>query len=297
MKDKDKITWIIKYCKNNRIDRILDKKYTGKNENWLKRNSSEIQAICAVFSVIIIGFSSIFLACKANNIATKQLSISLLENKPIISFSIVNNEDDTATIEIFSEGVSPKSFSVDVVNYFTFENQETSERGKPIIVHTITSLKQKKIEKGDNGKIAETIAFSDNHQFVRDYSNNITALAQQSSGSYCYWETKYNYLIKVTCIDIYNSVNEFYYIYDGYSGNVVSSKDGEKIFSERLSDVEEWKKWKNSMANGLSTELFRFETLDDKGLFYHAVMQMRKEGLWAYDRDGKKITYGEYDPE
>lgn len=295
MKPKDKKNWIIKYCNNHGLEKILNDRYTHKKENWVKTYSLEIQAVCAIASVLIIGVVSIVLLYQSNLIAKSQLEINRLENKPIITFSIKRNEDKTDSIEIYSESVSPKSFTVDVATYYSFENDENETNATPIRVYTLTNILQEQLQKDSAGKIADVSVYSRKHNFIRGTYDDILDLARDSSNTFCFWETTYNYLIKVTCKDIYDETSVFYYLYNGYSGTVVNEEYATAIFSE-------WKRlmsnWGNGNINKNNFNLTRFEAFDSESLFCKAVAEMRNKGLYAIDsKTNNKIEYGEYEPE
>lgn len=54
----------------------------------MKKHSNEIQSICSIISVLVIGIASLFVSVQNNNLVKKQTQIMRYEHKPIIDILI-----------------------------------------------------------------------------------------------------------------------------------------------------------------------------------------------------------------
>ena len=125
-----------------------------------------VQSICAIVSVFVIGAVSIIVSVNSNRIADRQLQVSIAENKPIISFSLIKGDNGKNIIEIKNEGTAPLSYNVDVVTFFNFQNSE-NYLGE-IITKIYTwgdSYELKTVNSGD-GKLAELTVMDFYNKYV-----------------------------------------------------------------------------------------------------------------------------------
>ncbi|MCM1237129.1 MAG: hypothetical protein NC489_44225 [Ruminococcus flavefaciens] len=118
MNKKQKKEWIIKYVKNNDMEYILHNKYKTQKSKWLKVHSDEIQSICSIISVLIVGIISLILTMHYNTMVKEQTKLMEIGQKPIID--IVINEDvadGTDELTIINRGAPCLSYGIEVISY------------------------------------------------------------------------------------------------------------------------------------------------------------------------------------
>ena len=172
---------------------------------FLENHTNLIQSICAIISVFVIGAVSIIVSVNSNRIADKQLQVSIAENKPIISFTLIKGENGENTIETNNEGVAPVSYNVDVVTFFNFQNSE-NYLGE-IMTHIYTwgdSYELKTVNNGE-GKLAELTVMDFYNKYVQDINNGIQELVKTYTDGV--WQTEFVYIIRVECVDIFEQHN------------------------------------------------------------------------------------------
>lgn len=302
MKEKQKKEWIIKYCKNNGIEELLNERYIDDKKdkkivNFFDKYSPTIQSVCAVLSIIVVLITSLFVGNQTNKVANKQLEILRLENKPIITFNLVKNDNGENIIDVYSEGVSPKSFSVEVATYYNIDCDENRKNKEPIYVYTITDIKKTDRKKDELGKISEVFVYGARHKINKMINNSLFNLAREESGTDCHWSATHYYLVKVVCKDIYDETSEFYYLYNGYNGLELSFEEGNKLFSGWQKEVDAWQSEEKSIVD---SNLIRYENFDAKAILYNGVAELRRKKLYSNEfgenEPGNNINYGDNEP-
>ncbi len=279
------------------------KKHTNiirKTLAYLDRYSNFIQSLCAIISVFVIGAVSILVADNANRIAEKeneiadkQLQVSIAENKPIISFALIKNDNGENTIEINNEGIAPISYNVDVVTFFTFLNSENHFGKEMTNIFTWGDSYELKTINDGKGKIAELTVMDFNNEYVQNINTGVQKLVNEYNDGL--WQTEFIYIIRVECVDIFEQHNYTYIMYDGFEGNILTEEFGKQL-------VDEWE----FITLGWHYEEFKDEPIPivlkysaatPEKLLGNAVACLRAKDLYAQDINGNIAYYGDYEPD
>lgn len=292
MKKEAKKEWLIKYAKNNAIDEILDEKYRTKT-SFVKKYSSEIQAICSILSVVVIGIVTLILSIQSNKIAEMQLAVSKAEVKPTVYFSYEKEIDSGIDrITISNAGTTPLSCDVDVISFFDILANENSMGNIPIRVYTLNGVCSYNNVNVDSEDMAEIDIYSETSDFVTQIRSGLLDIT--TSYTDMYWDAIHTYVIKVTCIDSLNETSEFYYIYDRWGGKVLSQAKGQEIFQEYECMIP------SQGAEHYTSKESYFDLKDTtpESIFRYALKKIRSEGLYKNDLSGNEIVqYGDYEPQ
>ena len=260
---------------------------------FLENNTNLIQSICAIVSAFVIGAVSIIVSVNSNRIADKQLQVSIAENKPIISFSLIKGDNGVKTIEINNEGVAPVSYNVDVVTFFNFQNSENYLGEIMTNIYTWGDSYELKTVSNGEGKLAELTVMDFYNKYVQDINNGIQELVKTYTDGV--WQTEFVYIIRVGCVDIFEQHNYTYIMYDGFECNILSEEFGKQL-------IDEWE----YITVGLHSDLFKDEPIQyvvkysyatPEKLLGNAVAYLRAKNLYAKDINGNIVYYGEFEPD
>lgn len=279
-------------------------KVTLKILKWLSQilnnYSNVIQSVCAIISVVAIGAVSLNLTDKANNIAIKaneisdkQLQVSMSENKPIITFSLINNDDGNNVIEVQNEGVAPISYNIDVVTFFTFLNSENHFGEDIVKIYTFGDSYGLKYTNDGKGKLAELNVFGFENKYVKTMNDEVQKLVNKYNDGI--WQTEYIYIVRVECVDIFDQHNYTYYMYDGFEGNILTEEFGKSL-------IYEWEYatlgyHADDFKNEPDHFVARYDSVTPEKLLGNAIAYMRAKNLYAKDTEGNIAYYGEYEPD
>lgn len=291
MKKELKKEWIIKYAKKNGLDDVLNEKFSGKAP-LVKRYSSEIQAICSVLSVLVIGIISVILSIQSNRISEMQLAVSKAEVKPIVTFSyekdIISGID---RIKIKNAGTTPLKYEVEVVSFFDILANENLMGSVPIRIYTMNSVDSYNSIDVNIGEMAEIDLYNEASDMVTPIKSGVKDIIRNYTD--LYWDLVYTYVIKVVCLDSLNETSEFYYMYNRWGGNIVSQKSGEEIFNEYSCMIQVERGYYTSKE-----AYFNLQDASPEDVFRYMLKKLRAEGLYAKDHEKNKyVEYGEYEPE
>ena len=260
---------------------------------FLENNTNLIQSICAIVSAFVIGAVSIIVSVNSNRIADKQLQVSIAENKPVISFSLIKGDNGVNTIEINNEGVSPISYNVDVVTFFNFQNSENYLGEIMTNIYTWGDSYELKTVNNGEGKLAELTVMDFYNKYVQDINSGIQELVKTYTDGV--WQTEFVYIIRVECVDIFEQHNYTYIMYDGIECNILSEEFGKQL-------IDEWE----YITVGLHSDLFKDEPIQHvvkysyatpEKLLGNAVAYLRAKNLYAKDINGNIVYYGEFEPD
>ena len=268
--------------------------------SFFDNKSNIIQSVCSLISVFAIGFVSVLVSIKANNIAkkesdiaNKQLQVSIAENIPVISFTLKNNDNGENIMEINNEGVAPISYNVDVVTFFTFLNSENHFGKEMTNIYAFgnDSYTLQEINDG-KGKLAKLSLMGFENEFVKDINNGVQKLVNKYNDGL--WQTEFIYIIRVECVDVFEQHHYTYIMYDGFNGNILTQEFGEQL-------VEEWEfvsagLHQDDYKNEPDHFVIRYNAATPELLLENAVKYLRAKDLYAMDIDGKICTYGEFEP-
>lgn len=291
MKKESKKEWLIKYAKNNGLDEILNEKYRTKTP-FVKKYSSEIQAICSILSVLVIGIVTLFLSIQSNKIAEMQLAVSKAEVKPIVNFSYqkeVSSGIDRITVN--NAGTTPLSYDVEVISFFNIMANENSMGSIPIRVYTLNNVYSHNSIDDNLEKLSEIDIYSGKSEFVAKIESGVNDI--KSNYTTLYWDVVHTYVVKVTCLDSLNETSEFYYMYDRWGGNVLSLKKGKEIFQEYDCMIPT-----EDIGHYTSKEAyFDFQDTTPEAIFKYALKKIREKGLYSKSfPENEFVKYGDYEP-
>lgn len=267
--------------------------FIKRTVKYLENHTNLIQSICAIISVFVIGAVSIIVSVNSNRIADKQLQVSMAENKPIISFTLLKGDNGKNTIEINNEGVSPVSYNVDVVTFFNFQNSENYLGEIITKIYTWGDSYELKTVNNGEGKLAELTVMDFYNKYVQDINNGIQELVKSYSDGV--WQTEFIYIIRVECVDIFEQHNYTYIMYDGFECNILSEEFGKQL-------VDEWE----YVTVGLHADQFKdepkhyvvkYSAATPENLLGNAVAYLRAKDLYAKEADGRIVYYGDFEPE
>lgn len=290
MNSREKKEWIIRYTKKHGIDDILSNKYSSKRESVLKRYSSEIQVICSLVSVLLIGFVSLIVSFMSNEISEKQLEISKYESRPILSISLERNtESGLDSLSIINTGKAPLSFSIDVISYFDCLANENHFGSIPIRVYTFRALESMNYNSANSKELAELVIYNDSSSTLRNIAMEINGIVR-SYTNYA-WLIRHTYLIRISYVDILNENNTQYFICNNLGAQCITNELAQQIQDECYATTTD----NNGSQSSIET-FYLFKEISAKQLFSVALEKMRTKKLYIED-NGVPVLYGEYEPQ
>lgn len=293
MNKKEKIEWIIKYARKNQIESILNDKYKSNNKKcFIRGHSNEIQAICAILSVVFIGIASLVIASQNNRLLDLQIKTEKMENKPIYTASVERNEDGNGldTVKIYNKGVATLSYTINVTSYFDVLCNENALGSTPIRVYTIENGQDLQLETNSSDVIGKVSLHNESNEWFQNLNNNFLSITKEFTT--LYWQINYVHLIEVEYKDIYGEIGNTYFIYNRQGVHYISETYGKQIRDEANCMLDISKNHKESKES-----YFDIDTLEASQLFRYALQKIRDAGLYTTDfGSGESVTYGEYEP-
>lgn len=289
MNIKEKRQWIIKYVKKNKLDYILANEYRHKKENVLKKYSNEIQSICSIISILVIGFASIIISVQYNGLVEKQTQIMMNEQKPIINISIDDDKNGTSRLLVNNKGTDAIDCGIEVITYFNVHCNENGLGQVPIRVYFLNAIESLEYNKKDN--IAEIVLYNESHPAIASLKNDLSEIIHQYT--YQYWDFSFTYLIKITSYDIMNEKNIDYFVFNNTSVQRVSNEYGDSVVNEYTYMIDEEYGMKTSKES-----YFELGESNAERIFKYTLEKIRYNDLYSVDFETKeKYLYGEYEPD
>lgn len=297
MKKDEKKEWIIRYAKNHELEDVLAEKYKNKKANIIKRHSSEIQAVCSLLSVVIIGVVSSLIAIRGNGLIEAQNRIMKYEQKPVIDISVSNETKKNIEYVIDNRGGNVLKPSVDVIPFINVRCMENGFGYVPIRAYLLPDSGVFEIDecskyKTDNNIIARITLLKGDSKIVTSLEDRLTDLISEYSDDP--WIFSLTYLIRVKSIDVFDEENVDYFIYDILRANRITMEVGDSIYDDCLSVAGD----KHFLRPWIQNEkLFNIDNIDAIELFRYSLEIIRDKGLYYIDPDtDQQILYGEYEP-
>lgn len=289
MNNREKKAWIIRYAKKHGFEDVLNDKYSNKKESILKRYSDEIQVICSLLSVLFIGFSSLIVSFKSNEIAERQLEISKYESRPILSVSLErDSETGLDYLSIINTGKAPVNFYVDVTSYFECFANENHFGSIPIRAYTLYSIESLKTNSANSTELAELVLYNSFYPTLRNLDDEFETIVH-SFTNYA-WAIRHTYLIRIDYVDILNEKNFQYFICDTQGARSISTELGQQIYDE-CNYMES-----NGYGSYTSRETYYdFKNVTAEQIFSVTLGKMRANNLYL-EADGSHVLYGEFEP-
>lgn len=288
MDDREKKKWIIRYIKKNNFDDILKDKYKNGRVNILKEHTNEIQSICSILSVLVIGLASLFIALQNNYYVEEQTKIMKDEQKPIISISSEIQNSSTDKLLIVNDGTSAKDYGVEIYTYLDVQCNENKMGTIPTRVYMVNTIQDMTQE--DTSNIAEIILYNEESPVVVSLKNDLHEIINNYTN--LYWDFSLKYLFRITSIDIMDEKNVDYFVYYRHNVNRVSEEYADDIIEEYNCMID------NHDGTQTSKETyFDLNDNDAEEIFKYILKKIRNEDLYAIDFEtNKKYLYGEYEP-
>lgn len=290
MNNKEKKQWIIRYAKNNKIDDILAEKYKKEKDSFLKKHTDEIQSICSIISVLVIGIASLFISVQYNNLADKQTQIMKYEQKPIIDIRIEDINDYTDKLLIVNNGTDAIDYKVEIFSFFEVLCNENKIGSVPIRVYFLNAIEN--IKNRNTDKVSEMVLYKESYPPIFSLKEDLHSIISEYTN--LYWDFSFTYLIKVTSVDIMDEKNVAYFIYNHNSATRVSDEYGNSIEYEYNYMVDG--DYPNTKVSKES--FFDLESSNAKQIFKYALSKIRENNLYHVDSSTseKYVLYGEYEP-
>lgn len=294
MKTNEKKEWIIKYAKKNKIEDVLADKYLRKESKlcFLKRHSNEIQSICSILSVLVIGFISLIVAIQNNKLVEMQNQIMSNEQKPIIDIQITQSTEEKEKLVVNNKNISALSYDVDVIPYIDVYCNENNWGSTPIRAYlfkseTLVSQVNNNLE--DN--ISELSLLSENSSI---YSSIVEQLHKITSNyNDLAWDYCLKYLIRIISIDALGEENMDYFIFCRNAIHRIKTEKGDSIFNECYYMIDNLDGSKTSKES-----FFQIENIDTEILFSYILEKIRDKDLYKVSIEtNEKYLYGKYEPE
>ncbi len=288
MNAKEKKQWIINYIKKNKMEDILAEKYKNGKENVLKKYSNEIQSICSILSIIIIGFASLFFSAQNNYLTEKQTEIMKNEQKPIIDILIEKTDNSTDKLFIVNKGTGVIDFDIEIITYLDVLCNENNMGFTPMRVYLMNAVEN--LEYTYTDKLAEITLYKESCPIAASLKSDLHGIISEYTN--LYWDFSLTYLIKVTSIDLMHEINENYFIYNRFGVRRVKDDYGNKILDECNYMIDNHDGTKTSKES-----YFDFKAMNAKQIFKYALNKIRDHKLYQVDfLTNEKYLYGEYEP-
>lgn len=288
MNDKEKRQWIIRYARRNDIDDILAGKYKNSKRSFLKEHSDEIQSICSIISVLVIGIASILIAAQYNSLVDKQTQIMRHEQKPIIGMKVQDADEYTDKLLIVNNGTEAINYNVEIFPFFDVLCNENNMGSVPIRVYFLNEIKD--IKRRNTDEIAEITLYKESHPPIISLKKDLSNLICEYVN--LYWDFSFTYLIKVTSTDILDEQNTAYFIYNREGVQRVRDEYACTIINECTCTIESDYGTRSSKES-----FFILETSSAEDIFKYTLNKIRANNLYQVDfSTGEKYLYGEYEP-
>lgn len=288
MNAKEKKQWIINYIKKNKMEDILAEKYKNGKHNALKRYSDEIQSICSILSIIIIGFTSLFISAQNNYLTEKQTEIMRNEQKPIIDISIEKNDNSTDKLFVVNKGTDVMDYDIEIITYLDVFCNENNMGATPIRVYLMNAVES--FEYIYTDKLAEIILYKESSPISASLDSDLRSVISEYTD--LYWDFSLTYLINVTSIDVMNEINEDYFIYNRFGIRRVKDEYGNEIIDECNYMIDNH----DGTRTGKES-YFDFKAMNAKQIFKYALNKIRNHKLYQVDFfTNEKYLYGECEP-
>lgn len=288
MNKKEKKQWVIKYIKKNQIDDILSVKYSNKKENMLKKYSNEIQSMCAIISVLVVGVISLIISIQYNHLVKQQTQIMKNEQKPIIDIIYKDGSNYIDRLSVINNGIDAKNYDVEVFSFINVICNENDLGSIPTRVYFINGAEI--VLNKDMDEIAEITVYKEDYPVICSLKNELYKIISEYTT--LYWDFSFTYLIKITSIDIMNEENVDYFIYNRQGVKRIGKEYGNGLVREYSYKID------NHNGTKTSREIyFDLENIDAEQIFEYALKKLRTNNLYTTDfRTNEKYLYGEYEP-
>lgn len=293
MNRNQKKEWIIKYAKKNKIEDILCDKYTNSKpkENRLKKYSAEIQSICAIFSVVIIGFISLYITYQNYQLTNKQTNMMQSSYKPIISLEVAESEEnnDLKNVKIVNKGSEILDYDAEIIAYGNVMCNENYFGAVPIRVFFLNAINHYNYYPDDC-----LMSFSIYHRYGDPFAafyDEFSQLVENVEVEKYYWDIQLLYCIKIKSVDVMNNEYVDFFLTDGYWIERISEESGTNI-------VEEYHTMIVNVDGSMTSKenFYLFNELDAECIFKYALEKIRGKNLYISDDTGSKVLYGGYEP-
>lgn len=288
MNDKEKKQWIIRYIRKNKIDDILAEKYKNETKNALKKYSNEIQSICSIVSVLVIGIISLIISIQYNHLVKQQTQIMKNEQKPIIDIINEGGSDYTDRLLVINSGINAKNYNVEIFPFFDIMCNENNLGSIPIRVYFINGaeiLLSKKLD-----EIAEITIYKENYPVICSLKEDLHKIISEYTT--LYWDFSFSYLIKITTIDVMDEENIDYFVYNRQGVKRVGNEYGNGLVDEYNYMIDNHDGTKTSKES-----YFDLDKVDAEQIFRYTLKKIRDNNLYKVDfRTNEKYLYGDYEP-
>lgn len=293
MKQDEKKEWIIKYAKNNNLEDVLAEKYSNKKNKvgFFKRYSNEIQSICSILSVVVIGIISLFIAVQNNKLVEMQNQIMRSEQKPIIDILINQSTETQEKLVVINKSKSALSYDVEVIPYIDVFCNENNWGSTPIRAYLFKS--KALVSQIDNNKeedISEISLLSENSNIYSSIEKKLHEIT--SNYNNLAWDFCLKYLIRIISIDALDEKNVDYFIFSRNTVHRIELEKGNSVFDECNYMIDNLDGSKTSRES-----YFDIDNLDTKVLFKYILKKIRDKDLYEISYEtNQKYLYGEYEP-
>lgn len=288
MNDKEKKKWIIRYAKKNKIDDILAEKYKNEKESALKKYSNEIQSVCSIISVLVIGVITIILSVQYNHLVKQQTQIMKNEQKPIIDITNEGGINYTDRLLITNNGIDAKSYDVEIFPFIDVMCNENGLGSIPIRVYFINGaeiLLNKNVD-----EVAEITVYKEEYPVICSLKDDLHKIISEYTT--LYWDFSFSYLIKITNIDIMDEENIDYFVYNRRGVKRIGNEYGNNLIDEYSYMIDNHDGTKTSKES-----YFDLEKIDAEQIFRYILNKLRDNNLYKIDfRTNEKYLYGDYEP-
>ncbi len=294
MNKKEKEQWIIKYAKKNKIDYILNEKY-NKKENKIKKYSNEIQSICSIISVLIIGGISLILTIHYNKMVNQQTKLMEYEHKPIIDIIINENiSEGIDELTVINRGTPCRDYGVETRSYMDVMCHENGWGEIPIRSYVFGTfynqgaVKDYHFIKDSSNEIAKLDVYTNSYHELSKLENDMFNIVLRYTTYF--WEFNFINIIKVSYIDVLNNYDEEYFMYSDYGLRVMDKEFGKNIFKE-------WDDVLLNESDDFDINWNKSFNVNSNKVFKKILKRIRKKGLFSISSDTKEKTYyGKYEP-
>lgn len=292
MDKKKKKEWIIKYIKKNNLEDILDSKYKGSGCNFIYKYTSEIQSICSIISVLIIGGFSLAMTWQYNNMVIKQTKIMEYGQKPLIDISINDNDGNNIDeLTIVNNGIDALSYNVEVIPFFDVLCNENNLGHTPIRVFLAENIEEIEYLYNASKEIARIKLNNENCAEIKLLKNNLSEITHNYTT--LFWNFRLTYLIIVNTTDLMKQDNKDYFLFDCDKIMRIENELGEDIVKEYCDII-----WYDDGIGELKETRFNFKSVGADELFKYTLNKIRENGLYKFDfRNNEYVTYGDFEPE
>ena len=297
MKRQEKIKWIIRYIKRNNIDFILNDKYKEAFK-FPPKTLEFIQTVCSVISVVVIGFTSINLSARSNELASSQnrildYQLSLMEKDYNAAIDVVVSEPDDGirTVKVINRGKPVISKTIDMVSFLNVNMRENDWGSRDYIrCYALETGKHRfyNIEGEDENYstiVAEFPIYANSYHKLEKLISQLSTINATYTPYHCDFD--YIYILRISYEDSLGEDSTNYYMIDEYGLIDISMKTGEVYFDE----------WNEALYhfNNKKFDLYWGLKWDADEIFRNIVSKMRSMNLYAEDGYGEIIRYGDYE--